>query len=535
MELTYFLDGQKKTIKLAESYQDDNLEVSIIKQDNHYQMTVIPKTSLKIESAQAFYHYDYQKNEYLLGNGYQSWSLAKEYPIDGKIRGLKFIPGSIVEKYALSSYGDYGFYNYKNRAGIVHSYSYTYIRNASNFTLLGSLDESLGYTVFEHNTKINQIGIIKELNGLEIDRETILIDVVIENGEEIVIDDYFNLIRSDESKIQSLFGYDTGYYYSNNISGRIISANLQAIKDNELPFEAFVIDEGHQKKIGDWLDTDQEKFPEGLEPLVAKTHELGLKAGIYLAPFVASSDSDLHVNHPEWFVKDVKSGIEWGGHHPLNLELKEVQDYLRQVFDYYIDLGFDIFKLDFLYAPGLIATTKSKAMMIEMAMKFVRTCLQDKTIIACQVPLFTAFKYADIIQVSCNVSKDYDNNRISRLLQPERISTKNAITSSIYRRHLVKSGIASYSDVVVLNEATQLSPLQKEAISFTNVLFNPVMFVSEDLAAIPANSIIELHKRFTKQYKQVKVITHKSHAIIKYVDESDCHIVDIDLNTGVIK
>ncbi len=535
MEITYFIGGNKKMIKLNEAYQDDNLEVTVIKKDNHYQMTVTPKRPLKIESAKAFYHHDYKKSEFIYSNGYQSWTPSKEYPINGKIKGLNFIPKSVIDKNALDSYGDYGFYHYKNRSGVIHSHSYTYIRNASNFTLLGSLDESIGYTIFEHNTKINQITIFKDLEGLEIDTRTVLLDTVILSGEEIVIDDYFNLIKSDHARIDSLFGYSTGYYYSSNITSRIISTNLQAIKDNSLPFDAFVIDEGHQSKVGDWLKTDPEKFPDGLGPLVSEIHGQDLKAGIYLAPFVASGDSELYLSHPDWFINDVKSGMEWGGHYPLNLELDEVREYLGRVFEHYLNLGFDIFKLDFLYAPGLSAATKTRAMNIDMAMEFIRDCLKDKVIIACQIPPFSAFKHADVIQVGCNIGKDYDGKGISGFLQRERISTKNALTSTIYRRHLAKSSLATFGDVVVLNDKTQLSLSQREALTIANDVFNSVLFVSEDLSKIPSGTVIDLHEGFKKTYKQVRVITHKSHSIIKYAGDSNCHIVDIDLNTGVAK
>lgn len=535
MELTYFLGGEKKMIKLNGPYQDDDLEVTIVKDERNYTISVKPHAPLKIDSVRAFYHHDYNKNEFILSNGYQSWTTSKEYPVNGKIRGLNNIPKSVIEKHALASYGDYDFYHYKNRSGIIHSYSYTYIRNASNFKLLGSLDESNGFTVFEHNTKINQINIMKDFGGLEIDRETVLLDVVIETGEEIVIDDYFNLIKAESKMVESLFGYSTGYYYGNNISSQAVLENIEIIKENSLPFDAFIIDEGHQSKIGDWLKTDMEKFPDGLNPAVTMIHELGIKAGIYLAPFVSSGDSELYANHPDWFILDARSGIEWGGHYPLNLELTPVKDYLRSVFDYYLEIGFDIFKLDFLYAAGLAKTSKSRAVLIDMAMKFVRECLKDKIIIACQIPPFLAIGHADVVQVSCNIGKDYDGKGISRYLQRERISTKNAIASTIYRRHLSKSGLASCSDVVVLNDMTQLSSSQKETLQFVNNVFDSVVFVSEDLNLIPTQAITDLYGAFNKTYKQVRVVTHKSHAIVKYVGDSNCHIVDIDLNTGAMK
>ena len=43
--------------------------------------------------------------------------------------------------------------------------------------------------------------------------------------------------------------------------------------------------------MGDWLETDAQKFPHGLKGMVQEIHASGFQAGLWLAPFVCEKDS----------------------------------------------------------------------------------------------------------------------------------------------------------------------------------------------------------------------------------------------------
>ena len=49
----------------------------------------------------------------------------------------------------------------------------------------------------------------------------------------------------------------------------------------------FQIDDGWEPKVGDWLETDAQKFPHGLKGMVEEIHAAGFQAGLWLAPFLA--------------------------------------------------------------------------------------------------------------------------------------------------------------------------------------------------------------------------------------------------------
>ena len=70
--------------------------------------------------------------------------------------------------------------------------------------------------------------------------------------------------------------------------------------------ERFVVDDGwfhgrhHDRAaLGDWWP-DARKFPQGLGPLVAHVHALGMAFGLWVEPEMVNPDSDLYRAHPDW-------------------------------------------------------------------------------------------------------------------------------------------------------------------------------------------------------------------------------------------
>lgn len=61
------------------------------------------------------------------------------------------------------------------------------------------------------------------------------------------------------------------------------------------------IDDGYQTAFGNW--EGNAKFPHGMKWLAGRIRELGLKPGIWVAPFAISADTDIAKQHPEWLVQ----------------------------------------------------------------------------------------------------------------------------------------------------------------------------------------------------------------------------------------
>ena len=65
-------------------------------------------------------------------------------------------------------------------------------------------------------------------------------------------------------------------------------------------FEYMQVDDGFYRAFGDWEGND--RFPHGMKWLAEQIRGLGLKPGIWLAPYVITEGTDVHRNHPDWLV-----------------------------------------------------------------------------------------------------------------------------------------------------------------------------------------------------------------------------------------
>ena len=66
-------------------------------------------------------------------------------------------------------------------------------------------------------------------------------------------------------------------------------------------FEYVQVDEGFQRWHGDW--EGNAKFPHGMKWLADRIRKLGLKPGIWLAPYVISEPAEVFQKHPEWLLR----------------------------------------------------------------------------------------------------------------------------------------------------------------------------------------------------------------------------------------
>jgi alpha-galactosidase len=105
----------------------------------------------------------------------------------------------------------------------------------------------------------------------------------------------------------------------------------------KLGVELFVVDDGwfgernHDRAgLGDWF-VNREKFPNGLEQLINKVHDLGMEFGIWVEPESVNPDSDLYRQHPDWVYHFPTRGrTELRGQLLLNITKPEVKNYILQ-------------------------------------------------------------------------------------------------------------------------------------------------------------------------------------------------------------
>ncbi|MFN3972047.1 MAG: alpha-galactosidase [Gemmobacter sp.] len=102
--------------------------------------------------------------------------------------------------------------------------------------------------------------------------------------------------------------------------------------------ERFVLDDGwfgrrddDTTSLGDW-QVDRRKWPDGLAPLIAHVHAVGMTFGLWVEPEMVNPDSDLYRAHPDWALGPPDQTL---GRHQMVLDIAraEVRDYLFEALD----------------------------------------------------------------------------------------------------------------------------------------------------------------------------------------------------------
>lgn len=443
-----------------------------------------------IESVRAEIPVPTADDDRIFMNGYQTWTYCPEYTKKSRIRGCKGIPKAIVKHYGLDRYGDYHFVEYPYKAGITHGTGWCYFRSGSNFRLFASLDEKPGYTLFRYDANEEILYIERDCKGLHCDGEYPLFDLFYGSGEEEkVFDRWFRFLEVVPRTTEYIAGYSSWYNRYQNINEQCIGSDLSGCAGLLRKGDLFQIDDGWEPYVGDWLEADKKKFPSGMKTMADDIHARGLKAGLWLAPFVCQKGSAIYNDHPDWLLKvdgePWYCGCNWGGFWALDIDNSEVVDYIERVFDTVLNKwGYDLVKLDFLYAAAPYGSdTETRAARMIRAVDLLRRVCGDKLILGCGVPLMPAFGKFDYCRIGCDVSLDWNDKLHMRAAHRERVSTRQSIGNSIFRRQLNGRAFLNDPDVFFLRDKNiRLNPQQKHILSTVNAVFGGVFLCSDNMA-----------------------------------------------------
>lgn len=444
-----------------------------------------------IEKITAVLPWEMGEDERLFLNGYQTWTYCPEYQKRDKIRGLAYVPKFLLDRYGFDRYGDYHFVDYPSRRGRFHGFSWCYLRRGERFRLIASLDERPGYTIFRYDSERGELSIERDCAGVEHPGGTLpAFDLYFGEGTEgAVFDGWFAAMGVRPRTDRRLAGYSSWYNRYQDITQDAIASDLAGCKTLLFPGDLFQVDDGWEPCVGDWLEAHGEKFPGGMKAVAEEIHRAGFLAGLWLAPFVCETNSALYRDHPDWLLKadgtPWKCGGNWSGFYALDIDVPAVQDYLRRVFDRVLnEWDFDLVKLDFLYGAAPFGTkSESRGGRMVRAMELLRQWCGDKLILGCGVPVMPAFGLVDYCRVSCDVGLDWDDAWYMRLFHRERVSTRQAIGNTVFRRQLNGRAYLSDPDVFFLrDENIKLSPQQKDKLARVNALLGGVLLTSDDPA-----------------------------------------------------
>lgn len=462
-----------------------------------------------------------KSTERVFFNGYQTWTPsyeARPYEIQTGIRRIFRILGA---PWGTTKYGDHFFVNYSGKPGQFHGFTYFYKRYKNTYLLIGSTDETNGYTIFDYDMIGGVLKIKKDAGSAGFDQDLHI--AAFEGSYDEVFDEWFKAAGIKRRPAEPLAGYGSWYNHYDKISDETISRDLEGAAGILEPGDLFQIDDGWQVQVGDW-ECNTERFPRGMKASVDDIHDKGFKAGLWLAPYSAQVKSQLVKEHPDWLLqhngKPWYAGCNWGGFFALDFDHPGVRDYLKRTFDTVLnDWGFDLVKLDFLYGAAPWPTSggefdgESRGARMCRAMDFLRELCGDKQILGCGVPLGPAFGKVEYCRIGCDASLDWHNNVLMRSVNREYPSTKHTILNTYYRRGLDGRAFLSDPDVFFLRKNNiKLSEELKDLHARVLAQYGSFFLTSDDMGDYDAEQ--------RRHYQKLRQLWHDK-------DWTDMHFLDL--------
>jgi alpha-galactosidase len=213
-------------------------------------------------------------------------------------------------------------------------------------------------------------------------------------------------------------GWCSWYFYYTMPDEGEIRENAEVVRNRfGEKVEWIQIDDGFQKKVGDWEENS--RFASGLGALVKDINEKGYRAGIWTAPFVASEHSEIFKDKPAWFVKDqnnnpiaVDENPLWlGKYYALDLSNPKVISYIKKIFKKLKEDGFDYFKIDFLYFAAIEGLRKdskmTRAQVVRQGLQAIRDTVGDDLILGCGAPLGPCIGITNMMRIGTDIATDW--------------------------------------------------------------------------------------------------------------------------------
>jgi hypothetical protein len=162
----------------------------------------------------------------------------------------------------------------------------------------------------------------------------------------------------------------------------------------DLGFRYFHIDAGYAYALGEYTTPDRSKFPNGMSCMGKEVTALGLRLGIWTAPFEVSERSQIYKDHRDWLVRNGQNQpLQIGGFragqdatYVLDTTHPDAQRYLRQTYQTMAnEWGARYFKLDFMettavegryYRPNTTAVEAER-----IGLKIIREAVGDRVLL----------------------------------------------------------------------------------------------------------------------------------------------------------
>jgi len=202
------------------------------------------------------------------------------------------------------------------------------------------------------------------------------------------------------------------YSFLRNIDEGLLLRVVESLRG--LPIDVVQIDDGWEANIGDW--EPNERFPRSLRFLAEAISQAGFIPGIWVAPFIARSNSEIVRIHPDWVLRDeggepVIAGVNWGGpFYALDVSNEAVLNWLELLLGRLRSWGFSYLKLDFLYGGALPGQCSSPEVCYRIALGRLRHAWGDGYLLTCGAPVMASLGLCDGLRIGPDSSPFWSNN-----------------------------------------------------------------------------------------------------------------------------
>jgi alpha-galactosidase len=297
-------------------------------------------------------------------------------------------------------------------------------------------------------------------------------------------------------------GWCSWYYAFQHVSEADVLRNVEALAKarHDIPVEVVQIDDGYQRAIGDWRETNS-RFPRGLAALAAEIRAAGFVPGLWTAPFCVVPESELFATRPQWLLRDGGAPSlalhhpDWsaGGRvHALDTSRDDVVDHLERLFADLVGMGFLYQKLDFLFVEAQPATASDPALgraaRLRRGLEAIRRGAGEEAfLLGCGCPLGAAVGVVDGMRIGPDVAPCWWPDPAVRVpgIEETQPSTRSAIRSVLARAFMHRRLWLNDPDcLMVRSRDTGLAACEREALASAIAASGGMCIVSDDVPGL---------------------------------------------------
>lgn len=372
-----------------------------------------------------------------------------------------------------------------------------------------------------------------------------------------VVDAVGRTMRARGADRHAPAGWCSWYYYFAKVAEHDVLENLAVLAEDGREGPTFgceyvMVDDGHQSRIGDWLETNRSTFPSGMADLARRIRDQGFDAGIWWAPFLVHPDSRVATAHPDWLVRNDRGrpivgclNPMWSATTPmrvLDTTHPAVLEHLRHVAGTIdADWGYSIQKLDFLYAAALpgrrFDPTATRARALRLGLEAIREGAGEESfLLGCGSPFGPAIGVVDAMRIGADVTP-YWSNPIDRVAGRGRhgLATRNAVVNIATRAHLDRRWWRNDPDCLMVRDTdTKLTEEEVRVLATVIGMTDGMLVVSDRLTRLSparrevigraralAGGAVEAADLFEQELPEVLVARHEDHVDVAVLNMAE--------------